>query len=212
MRPRRQELWKLLIEATLESIYARGYSETTVSDITELAGISRTQFYFLFQDKQECFLALQAAIFGELEERLCKQLDTGRPWPEQIRAVVDGLMEAFDEQPALATVVLVESPLAEAAARERHGEAIAELLQLIEGGLRHVPEDRALPSSVGEMALGSAVAVLTKELRGNGPPSFRALGSQVYYALLMPFFGPIEAMEQTRQTYTETPPLAQLSS
>ncbi len=52
MKPRRQELWQRIIEATLQVMSEKGYPALTVNDITERARISRTQFYFLFQDKE----------------------------------------------------------------------------------------------------------------------------------------------------------------
>ena len=46
-----------LLEATLRVVAAKGYAAATVADLTREAGVSRTTFYELFEDKEACFLA-----------------------------------------------------------------------------------------------------------------------------------------------------------
>ncbi|MCA4779309.1 TetR/AcrR family transcriptional regulator [Acinetobacter towneri] len=44
-----------LIEAAAQCIHQKGYAATSVQDIIHLAGVSRTTFYKLFQDKEACY-------------------------------------------------------------------------------------------------------------------------------------------------------------
>ena len=46
-----------LLEAAVRVVAAKGYAATTVGDLTKEAGVSRTTFYELFEDKEACFLA-----------------------------------------------------------------------------------------------------------------------------------------------------------
>lgn len=200
MKPRRQELWRSLVEATLKSISMRGYPATTVSHITEIAGINRTQFYFLFQDKEDCFLATQDAVFSEIEARIQEVDFEGMDWPARVQAAVDVLLKLFDEESALARVALVESAIAGPEAESRQSAVRERLMPHIEAGRELVPRSRKLPESIADMALGSAVAVIEKELRSR-KPKFQPLAPEVFVALLMPFVGPTDAMKRMRQAY-----------
>ncbi len=46
-----------LLEAAVRVVAAKGYGAMTVGDLTKEAGVSRTTFYELFEDKEACFLA-----------------------------------------------------------------------------------------------------------------------------------------------------------
>src|SRR5258705_7100077 len=46
-----------LLEAAVRVVAEKGYGATTVADLTREAGISRTTFYAMFEDKEACFLA-----------------------------------------------------------------------------------------------------------------------------------------------------------
>ncbi len=43
--------------ATVAVTTAKGYGRTSIADLVETAGVSRTTFYKYFADKEECFLA-----------------------------------------------------------------------------------------------------------------------------------------------------------
>lgn len=45
-----------LIEATAYQIDQQGYAATSVQDIIDRAGVSKTTFYKLFKDKEDCYL------------------------------------------------------------------------------------------------------------------------------------------------------------
>ena len=44
-----------LLEAAMQVVAERGYAATTIGDLTGEAGVSRTTFYELFDDKEACF-------------------------------------------------------------------------------------------------------------------------------------------------------------
>lgn len=200
MRPRRQNLWQKLVEALLESIEIRGYPETTIQHIADLAGVNRTQFYFLFEDKEQCFLAAQSVVLAEAETRL-RELDYGQvDWPEPLRIGIETLTAFFDEEPAMARLLLLESAIAGPAAMAQHQEALAKLVPYLARN-REMAADRSLPGAIEEMALGSVIALLTRELQASEAPSFSRLNPNLYFALLMPFAGPVKAGELVEASY-----------
>ena len=44
------------------SVAEKGYAATTVGDLLEISGVSRSSFYDLFRDKEDCFLATFDAL------------------------------------------------------------------------------------------------------------------------------------------------------
>lgn len=199
MRPRRQGLWQRLIESAVEAVGEQGYPEMTIQDITDHAGISRTQFYFLFEDKEQCFLAAQSAVLAELEARLRAADYEGLAWADAVRVGVETLTSTFDETPAFARLVLVESTIAGPEALEQHREAMDRLLPYVEKGRQPAGGSRPIPAAVSEMALGSAVALLVRELQDRPEPNFSGLDSQLHFAILLPYVGPTEAEAKSHQ-------------
>jgi AcrR family transcriptional regulator len=55
-----------LLEAVFAAVAAKGYSATTVADITRIAAVSRATFYEQFSDKLACYLAAYEAAGEEL--------------------------------------------------------------------------------------------------------------------------------------------------
>jgi AcrR family transcriptional regulator len=47
----------LILAAMIRVVGEKGYKQTSVADVIEKAGTSRTTFYKHFEDKHDCFLA-----------------------------------------------------------------------------------------------------------------------------------------------------------
>src|SRR3954462_13087342 len=59
-----------LFAAMVATVAEKGYEGTTVADLVELSGVSRSAFYRHFDDKQACFLAAIEAIVEPGPERI----------------------------------------------------------------------------------------------------------------------------------------------
>ena len=59
-----------LLEAAVDVVAEKGYGATTVADLTREAGISRTTFYEMFEDKEACFLAAYDSVADALVRRV----------------------------------------------------------------------------------------------------------------------------------------------
>ena len=59
-----------LFAAMVATVAEKGYEATTVADLVELSGVSRSAFYRHFDDKQDCFLAAVEALVEPTLERL----------------------------------------------------------------------------------------------------------------------------------------------
>ena len=51
-----------LFAAMVATVASKGYEATTVADLVNLSGVSRSAFYRHFADKEECFLTAADAL------------------------------------------------------------------------------------------------------------------------------------------------------
>ena len=86
----------------------KGYAATTVADLTKRAGISRTTFYELFEDKEACFLAAYDNAVDVLVRRISVAYESEERWPDRARAGLRTLLEALASDPAQARLALVD--------------------------------------------------------------------------------------------------------
>ena len=72
----------------IEVVSERGYPETRVVDVIEVAGVSRKTFYELFSSKEDCFLATYDVLLGNLLGDTARGFESkpGAPWAERIAA------------------------------------------------------------------------------------------------------------------------------
>jgi AcrR family transcriptional regulator len=109
-----------------------GYEDTKITDVVELAGLSRATFYEHFLGKEACF----AAAYEDGVERLAEAVEAAASGEERwALRLSDGLLAGLGllaADPALAHLLLVESLAAARPARlehERSLERLAEALQ-----------------------------------------------------------------------------------
>jgi AcrR family transcriptional regulator len=136
------------------SIRERGYRDTKISDIVAHARTSRRTFYEVFQDKEECFLALMHELNQQMQERIVAAVDPDAPWDEQIRAGVTAWIEAMGSRPELSVSWIREFPsLGPDAARGQQAamrsitkmlEAMTNTPQIRDAGLGPVPRERVV--------------------------------------------------------------------
>jgi AcrR family transcriptional regulator len=91
-----------LFGATVACIADKGYEETTVADLLELSGVSRSAFYEHFRDKEECFLATFEGISDKAMALVEEELERNNgSWEARARAALDRtLVKIVDEEPA----------------------------------------------------------------------------------------------------------------
>lgn len=125
-----------ILDATLNIVGIAGYSELSVSSITELAGVTRQAFYALYESPEAAFLDTYREAIGELLARMTathtEPADLEASLGDGIEAAVGYLVA----EPVRAALLLVEVHAAGAAAVELQQRAlttvvdgVAELLE-----------------------------------------------------------------------------------
>ncbi|MCP2292103.1 transcriptional regulator, TetR family [Nocardia amikacinitolerans] len=101
-----------IITAMVESVRAKGYSATTLSDIVGRARVSRSTFYEHFANKEECFVEAVHTGIDIVATRIAEELAQLPPDADalaRIRSIVHTYCEMILTEPDFAFVVLVES-------------------------------------------------------------------------------------------------------
>lgn len=125
-----------LLFASAEVVAAKGYAATAVADIIEGAGVSRSTFYQLFDDKLDCFLAAcrMAAdvVVGVIAEELERLHADGITDPvEKLSRLLGAYLQTLSDSPVLARVFLVEVYAAGTPAIRQRREYLDRFVDLI---------------------------------------------------------------------------------
>ncbi len=104
-----------------------GYEDTKVTDIIELAGVSRATFYERFESKELCFAAAYEDGVGRLAAAVEEAAQGERGWANRLSAGLRTGLEFLAADPPLAHLLLVESLAAARPARLEHERSLERL-------------------------------------------------------------------------------------
>jgi AcrR family transcriptional regulator len=168
-----------LFAAMVATVAEKGYEATTVADLVELSGVSRSAFYKHFDDKQACFLAAVEAMVGPTLERLGAD-ESNPPGIERARGAFESLIKTVVDQPAAAKMCIVEIYAAGpegAALVDRTMDSITALLAAL---LEQVPERKGMPIDLVRAIVGGIQKVIHKRLYRGQEEELPGLVSQLW--------------------------------
>jgi AcrR family transcriptional regulator len=120
-----------ILDGLAAALAYHGYEDTKISDIVELARVSRPTFYEHFDGKDSCF----AAAYDDGVERLSAAVGAAvgveRGWPARLSPGLRAGLDFFAADPPLAHLLLVESLAAARPARLEHERSLARLAEAL---------------------------------------------------------------------------------
>jgi AcrR family transcriptional regulator len=188
-----------LLEATIRVVAEKGYGAATIGDLTKEAGISRTTFYELFEDKETCFLAAYDGTVELLVRRVMSAYESEQRWPERAAAGLGALLEALAEEPRLARLSLVDIGSAGPAAQRHYRTAVQRLTPLFEEGRDFAENGRGLPANTSRMAIGGVTGLIADQLLADRAKELPSLLSDALFATLVPYIGPDAAAREVER-------------
>lgn len=177
-------------------VAAKGYAATTVTDMTREAGISRTTFYELFEDKEACFLAAYDNAVDGLVRQITAAYEAEERWPDRARAGLATLLAALAADPELARLALVDVAAAGPAAQRRFRAGVQRLTPFFDEGRDYAPGGRGVPANASRMAAGAVVGLISDELVAGRADELPSLLSDLLFATLVPYLGPDAAARE----------------
>jgi AcrR family transcriptional regulator len=179
-----------LLAAALATVEEVGYSRMTVAQVIGRAKVSRKTFYDVFADREDCFLAALEQAVVQAGRLMTEAYARERTWRESIRAGLVELLQAFDEEHALARLCLIEALGAGPRVLERRAQMLYELAKVVDRGRFATSAGREPPEVVAEGIVGAVFAVLhTRALEeGRGELYVGLLGS-LMNIIVLPYLG-----------------------
>lgn len=156
-----------IFEGLAAALAYHGYEDTKITDVVELAGLSRATFYEHFRGKEACF----AAAYEDGVERLAAAVEAAAgdasEWSAQVSAGLSAGLGFLAGDPSLAHLLLVESLAAARPARLEHERSLVRLAEALRPpadltGAELVPEE-ALRLLAGGLASHVSGRVLAGE-------------------------------------------------
>jgi AcrR family transcriptional regulator len=153
-----------LFGAMVATVAEKGYKATSVSDLLELAGVSRASFYEHFADKEACFVAtIEALLAASVAIGVANYERTGS-WEERAERGLRRFIELIAAQPAAARMCAVEAYAAGPAALEPLGRAVDQIEALVAAALEEQPSRRGTPRELTRAAIGGLHWVIYRHL------------------------------------------------
>lgn len=180
---------------------AKGYEATTVTDVVEVAGVSREDFEAMFGDKSTCFLEAYDAVFDVLVAHVTAAFESavGEPWPERIAAGLRALVGLLSIEADIARLSMVEVTAAGDDARARYRAALARFTPFLEEGREFSSQGEELPADTARFAIGGATSMIFDEIRAGRGPELKRILPDLVFAVLMPYLGPEAAEDEMRR-------------
>jgi len=100
------EIRERLFRAALQLFAERGFTETTVEDITEAADVGKGTFFNYFPSKDHILLAFGEMQLAKLEQAVAQARETNEPMPEFLRALGVRMTQEPTRNPAIIRALL----------------------------------------------------------------------------------------------------------
>ena len=177
-----------LLAAAVVAVDELGYADTTVSDVTSRARVSRRTFYELFANREECLAAVLEDVVDLVEREIAAAGLDGLAWRERVRGGLLVILSFLDREPALARVCVVQALRGGPRLLGRREEILAGLAGVVDEG-RLESARGGCTSLTAEGVVGAAFAIVyARLLRGEREPLTGLLG-ELMGMIVLPYMG-----------------------
>jgi AcrR family transcriptional regulator len=151
------------MDAIAELSAEQGYEATKIGDIVRRAGVARKTLYDNFDGKEEVYLAaIDSAVKDALArvEEACAEVEDD--WPARVEAGLNALLAYLAENPAEASMCIVDARSATPASGARYDEAQQRYVELMR---RNAPKDTGLSPTIEDSLVGGVAWIINGKIR-----------------------------------------------
>jgi AcrR family transcriptional regulator len=194
-----------MLNSAAAVISEHGYGQMSVARVTAGARVSRRTFYDVFEDREDCFLALFEDALARVAERVVPAYEGERSWREQVRAGLGALLAFLDEQPRLASLLIVDGLSAGPRVLQRRAEVLASVGAVLDRDGSGSRSGRGLAEITGEGLVGAVFSVIHARLlaRRRGAPLVELL-NPLTSMIVLPYLGAAAAQKELARRGTPT--------
>jgi AcrR family transcriptional regulator len=193
-----------LLKAMTTTVGKRGYRDAHITEVVELAGVSRRTFYEHFEGKEECFAAAYERAVQRLVMTTLGAAENETEWVDSLRAGLGALLKALTRHREGARVCFVDVLAAGPQAVARRDEAMRGFLPLFEAAPTQVPRTMRIFEALGMGRVADLGEVLHREAAAGRTDDLPELLPELMYMMVLPFLGPeAAALELARGAQRE---------
>jgi AcrR family transcriptional regulator len=179
-----------LLKAMTTAVGRNGYRDAHITEVVELAGVSRRTFYEQFEGKEECFAAAYERELERLVKATIDAFEAEDEWADAVRAGLGALLSALATDPNVARVCFVEILAAGPGAAGRRDDAMRGFLPLFASAPSDLPRTMRIFESLGMGRVADLGELLHREIAAGRTAELRALLPELTYMMVLPFLGP----------------------
>jgi len=189
--------------ATAENAARKGYTATTIADITTTARVHRRVFYHHFRDKQDAFLAVHELGFQQAMAVTAGAFFSATAWPERVWQAILAITQFDATHPTIAHVVFVESHAVGPPAVQRVEDSQNAFTIFLHEGNQHAAHPRS--PSVMQAIIAAILEIGYHQARHGKTRELPRLAHHAAYLSLAPFLGPDAADERIPASFRPIP-------
>jgi AcrR family transcriptional regulator len=182
-----------LLASLIGVVAKEGYNATTITAITDGAGVTTRTFYKYFDSVENCYLAAFDAVVEMLGARLAAAWTGAGEWPAKVRAALAASLDFFADSPELARLCLTEPFVAGPAISRRYQEEIERLAPYLREGRELSPDAASFPATTERGLIGSIASQVGRKVSGGEAGQLPELLPDLVQFALTPYLGASEA-------------------
>jgi AcrR family transcriptional regulator len=189
-----------MLSAAVRVVSEHGYQKMSVARVAGGARVSRRTFYDVFEDREDCFLAIFEDALERAGARVSGAYESsgagGDKWCERVRNALTALLVFFDEEPRVASLLVVDA----LAAGPRVLECRAEVLQGLSARLHRDGSLAGNASKIarltGEGVIGAVLSVIHTRISQKDPVATLELLNPLMGMIVLPYLGQAAAQRE----------------
>jgi AcrR family transcriptional regulator/DNA-binding MarR family transcriptional regulator len=187
-----------LLSAAIVTVEELGWSGASVAHITARARVSRRTFYDLFENREDCLLAVLDEVVERVERELTDVHLSELAWRERVRAGLWTILCFLDREPVLARVCVAQALQGGPRVLARREQILARVAGVLDEG-RNGESGRACPPLTAEGLVGAVFSIVYARLTRPERKPLANLMGELMGMLVLPYAGPaIARREQDR--------------
>jgi TetR/AcrR family transcriptional regulator len=182
-----------IVYATASVAATKGFTVTTIADITAAANVDRGVFYRHFSDKQQAFLAVHELCIQQLMAVTASAFFSASAWPERAWEAMRACTQFQADHSIVTHIALIESHAVGASAIQRIDDSRTAFTIFFQEGNQYT--DRPASRTAMEATLGAIFEIFYCQARRGRSEQMSRFTSNGAYIMLAPFLGPAAANE-----------------
>ena len=186
-----------MLSSAIQVVSEYGYGKMSVSRVTGRARVSRRTFYDLFEDREDCFLAVFEDALSRATSLVVAGYEGEDVWREKVRGALMVLLVFLDEEPGVGSLLIVDALKAGPRVLERRARVLQRLAVVLQhGGVSRARAGKEVPALTGEWVIGAVFSVLHSRLLEKRRGSLVGLLNPLMGMIVLPYQGPVAAQRE----------------